>query len=865
MNKKLIKFTLWFLGIISLLIIVSILLVYVNREKIKGVIISELNKQLLTEIKVSAIDIEFFSTFPQTSLSLEDVIAFDALPNSNDTLFYFKKLYLSFNIWDILRENYDIKAIKANDGCFNMRVNSSAEVNYEFWKKSESESESNFSLSLKKISLNNIRYSYRNECTKQYYEIVLRSTIAKGDFTSNQQEIRFRSKSLIKTMQVDNLLLLSNREMDIGIDFANNTLSKTMKVKEGELIIDGLRFDLSGSLNYGDSTLISLLVKGKDINLKDIISLMPEEYSKKFKDFKSDGDLVFNFQMQGPIDKTHMPSLSADFILNNGELINKKLGIRFSKINLKGSFSNGSNRNSQTSFIKLDNFSLLLNQGSIKGYARLSNFSNLNLDASIKANLPLGAIYKFIQLEEIKELSGDLDIDFKLKGDIRSLEKIKDRGLSEIIMSGRGSVKSLNYSDQRLAYPITNLSSDFLFNNTTIDIEKLSGSIGQTSILFEGSVGKILPYIFNQSNKFSIIGNLKLGRLNINDWLKKEGTKLEDKSPSNKFILPDFFDANINIEIDKLIYKKSVLSDFKSNIRFINNNLVLEGLSFNACGGWVRGKLSLLTNNKKKIIGDLDINKIDISSFLYTMDNFGQNSLTNKNIEGDITAKLNLSAELDSHYNILSDKLIVGLKYKINEGKLIGVPLMKKLSYFVDESELETICFQKIESSLTINNSCLSMDEVMIKSNAINFSFLGKHYFNKNIDYRAEIKLSEFASKKKKAKLEKTEREFGEIHQDEASRTSLFVKITGTTDNPIFAYDTEKSIEIIKDKLKTDKKIITSSIDKDLNLGVKEMKKDKADFRCQERGGYLIEWGDDRRDTVPDTVYNKETKFDIEW
>lgn len=247
------------------------------------------------------------------------------------------------------------------------------------------------------------------------------------------------------------------------------------------------------------------------------------------------------------------------------------------------------------------------------------------------------------------------------------------------------------------------------------------------------------------------------------------------------------------------------------------------------------------------------------------MDNFGQNSLTNKNIEGDITAKLNLSAELDSHYNILSDKLIVGLKYKINEGKLIGVPLMKKLSYFVDESELETICFQKIESSLTINNSCLSMDEVMIKSNAINFSFLGKHYFNKNIDYRAEIKLSEFASKKKKAKLEKTEREFGEIHQDEASRTSLFVKITGTTDNPIFAYDTEKSIEIIKDKLKTDKKIITSSIDKDLNLGVKEMKKDKADFRCQERGGYLIEWGDDRRDTVSDTVYDKETKFDIEW
>lgn len=886
MKKKIIKITLWLVGIISFLIIVSVLLVYVNSDKIKAVFVKELNKQLRTEIKVSSIDIEFFSTFPQASLTLENVLAYDAFPseqgsktrisdkNSDDTLFFFKKLYLTFNVWDIVKENYNIKTIIANDGCFNMKINKDAEVNYEFWKPSESKKESNFSLSLKKISLNNIKYSYRNDYTKQYYEILLISSQAKGDFTSNFQEIKLRANTRIKTMQIDNLVLSQNRAMDIFIDFSNNTTTKTMSVKKGELVIDGLKFDLSGSLTYADSTLISLLVKGKDINLSEMISLFPEDFRKKFKDYDSKGDLLFNFQMQGLIDKTNMPSLNADFIIKNGELVNKKVGIRFSKINLKGSFSNGISRNSETSYLKLDNFSFLFNEGQIKGYAKLSNFANLNLDASVNANLPLKAIHKFIKVKEITELSGQLNLDFKIQGDIKSLEKVKDNGFSSIIMSGKGSLKALNYTDTRIPKPIINLSSDFVFNNTIIDIEKLNGYLGNTSIGFNGRVEEILPFVFNQCKEFKLVGDLKLGILNTNDYIEQTENKTNDnnnkekdiKDKKSESLFPLFLNAELNAEIKKLIYEKSELDNFKSKLKLINGNLILDDLSFNAYGGSVNGKMSMLLNTSSpKIIGDININKVNSSKFFYCMDNFGQNSLTNKNIEGDITAKISFSAELDKNNDFFNDKLTVNAKYKIENGKLIDIPLMKKLSYFVDESALNRISFDKIESSIAINKSCVTIDEIQIKSNAINFSFLGKHYFNKNIDYRAEIKLSELASKKKKAKLEKTQKEFGEIEQDASSRTSLFIKITGTTDKPIFSYDTKKSIEIAKQKLKADTKIITSSIDKELKLGVEEMKKDKKNWKIQEKGEYIIEWGDEKKDSVSNSKDEKETKFNIEW
>lgn len=877
MKKKIIKITLWLVGIISFLIIVSVLLVYVNREEIKAVFVKELNKQLLTEIKVSAIDIEFFSTFPLASLTLDNVLAYDAFPseqgvktrirekNSDDTLFFFKKLYLTFNVWDIVKEDYNIKTIIANDGCFNMKVNSNAEVNYEFWKPSESKTESNFSLSLKKISLNNIKYSYKNDCTKQYFEIFLKSSQAKGDFTSNQQEIKFRSNSRIKKMQIDNLLISQDRDMDIDIDFSNNTITKTMSVKQGELVIDGFKFGLTGSMTYADSTLISLLVKGRDINLGEMISLFPEDFRNKFNDYDSKGELVFNFQMQGLIDKTNMPSLNADFIIKNGELRNKKTGITFSKINLKGNFSNGVSRNSETSFLKLDNFSFFFNEGQIKGYAKLNNFANLSLDANVNANVNLKTVHKFIQVKEITELTGLLNIDFKIQGDIKSLEKVKDKGLNEITMSGKGSVKSLNYKDTRIPHPIANLSSDFVFNNTTIDIEKLNGYIGTTSILFNGKVEEILPFVFNQCKVFNLKGDLKVGILNTNEWLSKtDNTKPKDKTSES--IFPLFLNAELNAEIKKLIYEKSEIDNFKSKIKLINGNLILDDLSFNAYGGSVSGKMSMLLNSESpKLIGDINIIKVNSSKFFYSMDNFGQNSLTNKNIEGDITAKINFSAELDKNNDFLNDKLSVNAKYKIEDGKLIDIPLLKKLSYFVDEAALNRISFEKIESSISINKSCVTIDEIDIKSNAVNFSFLGKHYFNKNIDYRAEIKLSELASKKKKAKLDKIQKEFGEIQQDASSRTSLFVKITGTTDKPIFSYDTKKSIEIAKQKLKADTKTITSSIDKELKLGIDEMKQDKKNWKIQEKGEYIIEWGEEKKDSVSNSKDERDTKFNIEW
>lgn len=885
MKKKIIKIILWSGGIIFFLIIVSVLLLYINRDKIKAVIVSELNKQLVTEIKVSSIDVEFFSTFPRASLSLNNVVAFDAFPKNKDsintkqtkdTLFCFEKVYLTFDIWDILYENYKIENIIANNGSFNMKINKNGDVNYIFWKKSQKKTSSHFSFSLNKIKLNQIKYSYRNDYTKQYYEIFLKEAIAKGNFSDKEQIIIIDSKAQIKKIQIDNLLISSQRDFDFHIDFSNNTISKRIQVRTGELIIDGLNFDVSGHLTYNGIPNISLSVKGHKVKIEEIIKLLPEKYSKLFKDYNSKGELIYNFNMDGIINRTNVPSISSNFNIINGEIRNDKLGIAFTNINLKGSFSNGKNRNSESSYINLDNFSLLWNKGSIKGYAKLYNFSNLTLDAKVDCNLPLDIIHTFIQQKEIKQLSGQLNLNLQLNGDIKSFGNISNNGFSNIKMIGKGDMKSLNYSDTRLPYPINNLSTNFIFDNSTIKIENLNANLGNSSINFNGQVENILPYIFKQRKEFDLNGNLKVGSFKINDWLKSSDKKQNDNSKKgnenlklntvSKFGLPTFLNTNIKAEFAKLVYEKTEMNNFKAIIKLYNGNLSLEEMSFLAYGGEIKGKASLIINNKPKVFGDLNLKKIDASKFFYAMNEFGQNSITSKNIKGKVTANISFSAELNNKFEFLKDKLVASLSYKIEEGELKEIPVLKKLSYFVDETALNNVKFGTIESNATIQNSCITIDEINIKSNAINFSMLGKHYLNKNIDYRVKIQLSELSSKKKKAKLEKQKKEFGDIQQDENSRITLFIKIGGTTDKPTFSYDLKKNLERTKEILKSDKQKIVSSIDKDLKLGIQEMKKDKENWKRQEKGEYIIEWEEGKKkDTIKKEDKKDDTKFQIEW
>ena len=147
-------------GLIVLFFAAGIIIANFYGDEISKLIISEINKNLKTEIKVGKVNFSVFKHFPDASVEFQDVFAkptkgfnrSEFKGSFRDTLFSAQSLFLQFNILDIFQERYKIKKIHVEKGRMYLLTNSRGKENYHFWESTQSTDTSKFQLCLKKIT-----------------------------------------------------------------------------------------------------------------------------------------------------------------------------------------------------------------------------------------------------------------------------------------------------------------------------------------------------------------------------------------------------------------------------------------------------------------------------------------------------------------------------------------------------------------------------------------------------------------------------------------------------------------------------------------------------------------------------------------
>ena len=93
-----------FFPVISICLLITLSL-YFLKDRICGLVLTEVNTHLNVPLQVSDMDLVFWSSFPNLSVDFEHLFIQESLPNAqvSDTLFYTDQLRLTFNPWDIVR------------------------------------------------------------------------------------------------------------------------------------------------------------------------------------------------------------------------------------------------------------------------------------------------------------------------------------------------------------------------------------------------------------------------------------------------------------------------------------------------------------------------------------------------------------------------------------------------------------------------------------------------------------------------------------------------------------------------------------------------------------------------------------------
>ena len=131
-----------------------------------------------------------------------------------------------------------------------------------------------------------------------------------------------------------------------------------------------------------------------------------------------------------------------------------------------------------------------------------------------------------------------------------------------------------------------------------------------------------------------------------------------------------------------------------------------------------------------------------------------------------------------------------------------------------------------------------------IKSSALSVFLSGTHTFEQEIDYNIKLLLSELLSNKFRRKNINANNTFGEINEEGKTFNTVYLKMTGTSNDPKISFDGLKLKENIQDEITTEIETIKNIIKEDVLNQAEKKEKEKG----QE---VIIEWEEEKNKDLP--------------
>jgi len=836
--------------LVSLIIVafsVLIISIYSNHNSIKKVIINELNKSLQTEISVKDITFSVFNNFPNAALVFKEIIAKDATNNIiKGNLLEAESFSIEFNLLDIYFKKYNIRDIRINNAKINLKVDQYGNNNFIFWKSQNIKTPDQLKFNLKNILLKNVDINYINRATHQYYEGNLLNVKARFFTADNINSLALKGDIYLKTFQSEKVVYLKSEKISISAKALIDENTNFIKIQKGLLNFGKKSFDVKGNINYSASNkAINLTVKGNNIEIVQLIDNLPESIRTSFSHYKSKGIIDLIIQINGLYGGLNLPSVTATFKLINGEIFYPKSKVKMTNINLEGSFNNGKGKGINKNQLFINKINGKIENSFLYGNLSIIDFSNPSLNSNINGKINLEDISKFFGKSIFKELKGFVDINLSYNG----LLKQNKIDVKSIINSGAsGSITLQNVFMQFIDddRKFEEINSSLVFNDNSLQINKLSGKVNNSDFEIKGSFANVIPFLLLENQTLTVNAEQNSKNFVLEDIIFKIS---KDKNTS--FKINNLYNINLNLYFEKFSYQNFIAKQLIGKLTLSKNVLKFEKAQMKALGGAINGNLSIdrQSQNKFLITSEANTQAVNANQLFAVFKNFGQHNLTNENIDGSLTSNIQFAAFISPSFKLDRSSVWSKIQIKIDNGKLANYKTLQKLSKYINEDELKDVSFKTIENQILINDEIIYIPSMEIKSSAINLTLSGKHQFNNQIEYRVNILLSELLSKKRKLRKQnraKQQEEFGYEEDDGLGRTRIFLKISGTIDNPVFSYDTKS----LKDKIFNDLKIEKSNLKNILKEEFNWAKKDTSEIlfehriKQQEKGKFVIDWED---------------------
>jgi len=848
-------------------------LFYVYKDKIQNIAIEEINKHLAVPVSVEKIVMNAWRYFPSVSLELSNVVI-ESRPEAltDDTLLSAKKVTLQFNVFKLLRKEYHLEKVKISDASLNLIIDSNGKENFKFLKETDQEETGSFSVDLQKVVLHDVTFLYYNFQTGETYSSFVADARLRGNFSDTDYHMSLTGDILIHLIKSGVKEILRERALNVDLSMDFNSMENVYSIEKGIIKSGQLEFDILGSFQTSpQKKKIDLEIKSKRSELQAYLDVIPEEYLSKIDSVTGDGDLTLNIGIKGNLDKANPPEVRTEFYLENGSLF---IGEDFElkEIELSGIYLGMENGKIGNNRLEIKEFSANNFAGNIKGNITIDQFEHPRIDLEITAMADLGRLQSVLQIDTIESVSGRLRLEVFFRGQIGDLKNLRTEDFISNNVGGEFKVQSssFKFSGSDLLYHDVNALMKI--ENNDVAIESLSGKVSKSDFHFKGYFKNTLSWLFIPGEKLAIVADYESQALYLDELLEHKNTS---RDTSYRLILPANLSCDLDVNVKYLRFRKFSANEISGKVRLTDQILLIDPLSFKAMQGGVNasGILNGRNMDHLSLKCNASFKQVSISDLFYGFGNFEQENMTHKNLKGMLTSNVYYSSIMSSDLKTDLNSIYVLADPSIVKGELLNYAPLMKLSGFLKLEDLRHIKFEKLENMIEIKQKQIIIPEMNIQSSTIDLMAYGTHDFDNNIDYHLQLLMSEILSAKFKRNNQNNE-EFGVIEDDGLGRTTLFLKLTGSANDPVFGYDTRELKDKIKSDLNEERQDLKDAMQEEFHWFLKDSlekiqeQKEREQLRRQENGEFIFEW---EEDSVPLDSSKKKiekikgSKFKIEW
>lgn len=750
------RITAGFAGLVILLWIGLAWYIGAHKKDILQEITARLSEKTGGRLTIRDMKPSLWKSFPNVSVALEDITLRDSLYEQHlHSLLEAKTLFVQLNTFELLSRKMEIRKITAAHGSIFLYTDSTGYSNaYLLKKKDTAASKSNKKAVFQSFALEDIQLHFVNQVKQKLFHIHIKHLDGATEEANGALQVHLATKAHVHQFCFNTVRgsYLKDKDLDIDIGLTYDQDKKTVVIPDQEIRISREPILFTALFDFSESPAkFKIGLHSGSIPYKTAVSWVSQNIAKKLDSFDFRKPVTVDVQVNGVMQYRNIPVIKVAYLINDNTLITQAGTIE--NVSFKGFYFNEVNPgqghgddNSQLQFQAVkgswNNIPFTMDT------LRITNLLLPYVDVHVMSKFPLTTINGLLSGNTFSFDKGDAAADLRYVGGIlaRDTTPYTINGFVSIAKAG------MTYLPRALAF--NDVRTTVLFKDDNVFLRDVHLASKSSSVTMEGEALHFLRFYFTDPGKILINWRLKSPHINLNDFLsfigkrKNESVARSGSGPVTRVgsQIDNVLNAssiNLDAAVDKLIYKHFAAARVTAKMSLSQSGIHIEKAGLQHAGGnlLISGVINQAAANNPFDI-KANINQVNVAAIFKSFDDFGQQAISNTNIEGKLTATAAIKGQMTESGAIIRNSMNGYVDFKLEDGALNNFSPLEKIGRFVfKKRNLSHVTFKSLHNKLQIEGNKIIIPPMTIETSAVNIDVVGVYGMPKGTDIFMSIPL----------------------------------------------------------------------------------------------------------------------------